>query len=70
MTPTKKAAGDKEEVVVKPQKKTRRKNEVSRKAGNALMKGVDVLKLRSTHNRINTKITKFQDTLNKKLKQI
>lgn len=34
------------------------------------MKGVDVLKLRGTHTKINRRVGKLQDTINKKLSHI
>jgi hypothetical protein len=34
------------------------------------MKGVDVLRLRNTHNRINSQITKIQDKVSKKLNNV
>lgn len=73
LTPTKKVTDDKEEEVnaAFPKKKRgNRKSDVSRQATKVLMKGVDVLKLRNTHNRINTKLTKLQDIVTKKLTHI
>ena len=41
---------------------------MSRHATKFLMKGDDVLKLRNTHNKINARVKKLEDTVNKKLK--
>lgn len=67
LTPVKK--GVDEPVNPSPKKKPSNRS-VSRHATKAFMKGVDVLKLRNTHNKINTQFKKLEEGVNKRLHKI
>ena len=59
-----------QEVTPQKKKKNRGSRVVQRKAMHVLMKGVDVLKLRNTQTRINRRVSKLQDSINRKLSHI